>query len=271
MKVADIHALLPTEAALCEIFIREFNEQPGWTCYPETGCFDILVAHESGRQIGVEAKLRLNAKVAQQILPRLGEELHGHTGPDHRLVIVASITEANAGIARMLDMFGIPVWAPYVRERWTLGEGGRCEPFHEASFELEQRLRHDADCAEPPRIIGYHWHCALFDWNPPERVPLPAIPPTVAAGVPCPIQLTPWKQAALRVLARLRVQGNITAKEITAEGCSPSTWTQRWLAQGAKRGEWVETATLPKFDEQHPEHYAAAVAAFQASQLGKAA
>lgn len=260
MKAADIQALLPTEAALCELFIREFNEQPGWTCYPETGGFDVLVAHDSGRQIGVEAKLRLNAKVADQILPSHGKELHGHPGPDHRLVIVASITEANAGIARMLEMFGIPVWSPRIHQAWN----DRYEITYEPIFDLEQRLRKDADCTEAARW-GYHFHPALFDWNPPERVPLPDMPPLVAAGVPCPVQLTPWKQAALRVLARLRVQGSITTKEITAEGCSPSSWTQRWLTQGARRGQWVETAALPKFDEQHPEHYAAALEAARAA------
>jgi hypothetical protein len=266
MKPADLQALFPTEAALCALFIREFNEQPGWTCYPETGGFDVLVAHESGRQIGVEAKQRLNAKVAEQALPSHGEELHSRSGPDHRLVIVTSITEANAGIARMLEMFGIPVWAPRIQQGWN----DRHETTHEATFDLERRLRDDAECTEPPRF-QYHWHSALFDWNPVERVTLPDLPPCVAAGVPCPIQLTPWKQAALRVLARLRVQGSITAKEITAEGCSPSNWTQRWLKQGAHRGQWVETGAMPKFDEQHPEHYAAAVAQMQANQLEKAA
>lgn len=267
MKHADIQQLLPTESALCDLFIREFNEQPGWICYPETGGFDVLVANESGRQIGVEAKQRLNAKVAAQILPGRGEELHGREGPDHRLVIVTSITEANAGIARMLEMFGIPVWAPRVYDRINV-RGTAFEPV--ATFELERRLRDDAGCAEPARF-QYHWHNALFDWNPPERVKLPDLPPLVAAGVPCPIQLTPWKQAALRVLARLRVQGSITAKEIKAEGCSPSTWTQRWLTQGAKRGEWVETGAIPKFDEQHPEHFAAALERARADLEAKSA
>lgn len=266
MKSADIHALLPTEAALCDLFIREFNAQPGWTCYPETGGFDVVVAHESGRQIGVEAKQRLNAKVAQQILPSSGIELHGRAGPDHRLVIVASITEANEGIARMLEMFGIPVWAPRVYERWN----EQHETIRTPTFDLVSRMRNDAECSDPPRF-QYHWHSALFDWNPPERVPLPAIPPCVPAGVPGPVQLTPWKQAALRVLARLRAQGSITTKEIKAEGCSPSNWTQRWLTQGAIRGQWVETDALPKFDEQHPEQYAAAVAALRPSAMEKVA
>lgn len=265
MKSADVQELIPTEAALCALFIREFNEQPGWTCYPETGGFDVLVAHESGRQVGVEAKLRLNAKVAEQILPRAGEELHLREGPDHRLVIVGSITEANAGIARMLEMFGIPVWAPRLHQGWDRDEAGQYREVREAIFDVKGKLGNDEDCAQPPAFT-YHWHSAFFDWNPPERVPLPDMPPLVAAGVPCPIKLTPWKQAALRVLARLRVQGSITAKEIRADGCSPSMWTQRWLRSGNVRGQWVETDRLPKFDEQHPEHYAVALANARAAE-----
>nr|WP_139181169.1 hypothetical protein [Pseudomonas aeruginosa] len=58
--------LVQSEAELCAAFIDEFNRVPGWTCYPETAGFDILVVHAEGRQIGVEAKLQLNAKVAAQ-------------------------------------------------------------------------------------------------------------------------------------------------------------------------------------------------------------
>ncbi|MBA4913889.1 hypothetical protein H2N59_12065 [Pseudomonas aeruginosa] len=50
--------LVQSEAELCAAFIDEFNRVPGWTCYPETAGFDILVVHEDGRQIGVEAKLQ---------------------------------------------------------------------------------------------------------------------------------------------------------------------------------------------------------------------
>lgn len=101
MKADEIKALIPTEAELCAIFIRDMNAQDGWVCYPETGGFDILAVHESGRQIGVEAKLILNAKVADQIFPTDGSLRYSDEGPDHRLVIVRSITDANAGIARL--------------------------------------------------------------------------------------------------------------------------------------------------------------------------
>lgn len=254
-----VKALFPTETSLCELFIAEFNGQPGWTCYPETGGFDIVVAHESGRQIGVEAKLRLNAKVADQILPSDASQRYTQQGPDHRLVIVASITEANAGIAKMLGHLGVEVWVPRIGER--IGAGYRIEPY--AEFGVREKLWKDEEVSSEPRHYGgrdaTHFYTGMFDWNPIERLQLPDVAPSLPAGVPCPIQLTPWKQAALRVLARLRVQGSITAREITAEGCSPSMWTQRWLDRGAVRGGWVETDRLPKFDEQHPDVYAVAL------------
>lgn len=251
-----VKALFPTETSLCELFIAEFNDQAGWTCYPETDGFDIVVAHESGRQIGVEAKLRLNAKVADQILPEDAWFRYGQRGPDHRLVIVASITEANAGIAKMLSQLGVEVWAPRVGE--TFGRGYTVQTY--AEFRVRERLWQDEEVSKPCNRFGSaHYYAGMFDWNPAERLQLPDVAPLLPAGVPCPIQLTPWKQAALRVLARLRLQGSITAKEIAAEGCSPSMWTQRWLGRGSERGQWVETDRLPKFDEQHPEIYAVAL------------
>lgn len=73
------------------------------------------------------------------------------------------------------------------------------------------------------------------------------------------MNLSPQQEAAIRVLARLRVQGYITAKQIVAEGISPSMWTQHWLQRGAVKGQWIDTPRLPKLDEQHPELFALAL------------
>lgn len=263
----ELKRLIPTETELCSIFMRDFNEQPGWICYPETGGFDVLVAHESGRQIGVEAKLQLNAKVADQILPSNSSMAWSRQGPDHRLVIVRSITEANAGIAKMLGQLGVSVWAPRVDTRLLKDGSWNSETY--AHFHIHHEMWADGTVAQAPTSYGgreaYHSYVGLFDWNPEQRIDLPAAVPTVPAGVPAPVRMTPWKQAAVRVLARLRVQGAITAREIAAEGCSPSMWTQRWLDHGSGRGQWVESARMPKFDEQHPELYAIALENAQAA------
>lgn len=260
MKADELKVLIPTEAVLCAAFIRDFNAVPGWTCYPETGGYDVLVAHDDGRQIGVEAKLQLNAKVADQILP--SEQWHrwDAAGPDHRLVIVRSITEANAGIAKMLRYLGVEVWEPWCGAR--IGSG--CSIEQRVEFQVESKLFYDkqavADPRDGPYPSGEHSGVALYDWNPSQRIQLPEVPPTTLAGVPSPVQMTPWKMAAIRVLARLRVQGYITAKEIAGQGCAPSTWTQQWLARGPIRGQWLETDKTPRLDQQHPELYALALA-----------
>ena len=221
--------------------MEEFNALPGWTCYPETGGFDVLVVHEDGRQIGVEAKLKLNAKVADQILPGEWDDRWSKPGPDHRMVIVGTITEANYGICRMLAMFGIPVLAPTMRTRH---HRGNTEAIPE--FDLSYWMRH---C----------YRDELFDWNPESRCAVPIVVPDLPAGVPCPVRFTPWKEAALRVLAQLRRQGFITAKQIAEHKISSTSWTQGarpWLRKGDVRGQWVETEHMPKFDEQHPEAWA---------------
>ena len=104
--------LFKSEAELCALFIREFSALDCWTCYPEAGGFDVLVVHDDGRQIGVEAKLVLNAKVADQIMPALGDDYLQTPAPDYRLVIVSKISDANAGIAKMLEMMGVFVLRP---------------------------------------------------------------------------------------------------------------------------------------------------------------
>ena len=56
----------------------------------------------------------------------------------------------------------------------------------------------------------------------------------------------------------------LTAKEIVEEGCSASTWTQRWLVRHSVRGHWVESDQMPTFDVQHPDMYAIALASAKA-------
>lgn len=237
------------EADLCALFIQAFSVFPDWTCYPEAAGFDVLVVHRDGRQIGVEAKLSLNAKVAEQILPGCGDDLYGKPGPDYRMVIVSKITDASAGIVKMLERLGVTVLLP--RSRWT--KEGDTYTFDLAHTLLEVSER-------KPFYDGY-----MFDWNPPERCHVPIMVTHLPAGVPAPVRLTPWKESALKVMAQLRSQGFITAKQIDGHGIGVTAWTQpsgskpAWLAKGVVRGTWIETEHLPAFDKQHPEVYALAV------------
>jgi len=238
------------ETDLCAVFINEFNAVPGWTCYPEAAGFDVLVVHESGRQIGVEAKLSLNAKVADQILPNRGDEYYGRPGPDHRLVIVSKITDASAGIAKMLERLGVAVMCT----RESCDMQGKY-----FTFQLDYQLLHR------DRDRTYMGEERLFDWWPSERCQVPVLVSNLPAGVPAPVRLTPWKEAALKVIALMRRQGFITGKQVASYGIGITSWTQgtsskpAWLEKGTVRGQWIETPHLPAFELQHPEVYALAV------------
>lgn len=256
MKAAEVKAHFPSEAALCDCFLRDLAKLGGWTAYPETAGYDILAVYDAtGHQLGIEAKLALNAKVADQILPSqyMGYGNKHVSGPDFRAVIVPYIGEASAGIAKMLGILGAMVWAPQFRGR---DEGfsfnrflNKCAPSHAD--------RREYDSSDGPL---HEWDIAWHDWNPPERCQLPQIIPMVRAGVPAPIQLTPWKIGALRVLADIALDGFVTAKSVRAHGIDARRFcaSDGWL-ETLGDGRWGR-GKIPAFDQQHPEAYEQALA-----------
>lgn len=275
MTAADIKAVFPTEAALCAAFIEDVRTVGGWTVYPETAGFDILCVYDkTGHQLGVEAKLALNAKVADQILPPIDSYAWDQPGPDFRAVLVPSITDANAGIAKLLGVVGVmvfkPGWASRRGERCGASSygNGRIHPTFIGSFQSNgwPHRPYDQTCGRLKDWDSVAWH----DWNPATRCPLPSIVPNVAAGVPGPVMLTPWKIGALRVLAELEVEGSITAKGVRAYGIDPRRFcaSDGWL-QSAGGGRWTR-GTVPAFHQQHPEAYATVLAEYHAKRQSAA-
>lgn len=262
MKAAEVKSHFPDEASLCDMFIRDMRAMGGWTIYPETAGFDILLVRDAtGHQLGVEAKLQLNAKVASQILPsdRMGYRT-GVPGPDFRAVIVPCITESNEGIAEMLRILGVQVFAPDTRYRG------------EMQFTLTRHYgQKDARAFDITHGELMEWDLAWHDWNPPKRCELPSIVPDVRAGVPAPLRLTPWKIGALKVLADLELDGFVTAKSVRDHNvdarrfCASDGWL---VALGG--GRWGR-GSVPAFDQQHPEAYAQILAEAKAKRQGKAA
>ncbi|KRD71426.1 hypothetical protein [Lysobacter sp. Root96] len=256
MNATEAKAAFPSEAALCDCFIDSIRRLGGWTIYPETAGFDILAVYDStGHQLGVEAKQTLNAKVADQILPDhyMGYGEGGVEGPDFRAVIVPHISEASAGIAKMLGILGVQVWTPeanYSRDPTF----DRALDKHYTGSKPDRRMY---DSSAGPLM---DWDMAWHDWNPPKRCHLPEIVPMVRAGVPAPIQLTPWKIGALRVLALLELDGYVTAKSVRDCGIDARRFcsTDGWL-QSLGGGRWGR-GTVPAFDQQHPEAYAEVLA-----------
>ena len=74
-----------TEGALCEAF-AEWARAEGFTVYPETAGWDMLLVAADGHQLGIEAKLSLNLKVLAQALK--GCTYSAERGPDYRAILV---------------------------------------------------------------------------------------------------------------------------------------------------------------------------------------
>lgn len=246
MKAAEVKAIFPDEASLCDMFIRDMRAMGGWTIYPETAGFDILLVRDATKhQLGIQAKLQLNAKVASQILPGDGG---GYgicvPGPDFRAVIVPRITESNGGIAQMLKILGVQVLSP---DRRHLGV---------MQFSLSRFRGNDAREFDVTTGKLMEWDLAWHDWNPSKRCELPSIMPDVRAGVPAPIQLTPWKIGALKVLADIELDGFVTAKSVRSHNVDPRRFcaSDGWLTPLGE-GRWGR-GKVPDFDQQHPEAYA---------------
>lgn len=273
MKASEIKEAFPTESALCDCFIASMREIGGWTVYPETAGFDILCVYDAtGHQLAVEAKLQLNAKVAQQILPGhyMGFGESDVAGPDYRAVIVPAITEASAGIGEMLGILGVQVWTPSKDYRAS-------NESYETFLSFRAALnKYGHDRYVDRRLYDgasgdLQWEVAWHDWNPPRRCELPDMVPSVRAGVPSPIKLTPWKIGALRVLADLEVHGFVTAKSVRERGVDARRFcaADGWL-EPLGNGRWG-MGHIPRFDQQHPKEYAEILLALKTEQHAEVA
>jgi hypothetical protein len=217
-----------TEADLCAAFIAWAS--PHVQCYAEWAGWDILLVYPDGYQLGIQAKLRLNAEVIRQAAP---DSYETERGPDFRGILVPTVNPLS-GVAYRL---GLVVFHPWYDGKFRPALDGR-------------DIRHPVWSGED----------LWTDWNPGKRHELPPVPTDAIAGSPCPITLTPWKLAAIDVLAELQITGTITTKRMRALGVSPSRWlSSRWLIPGDKRGVWLRGDECPPFDAQHPKAFAAAL------------
>lgn len=229
-----------TEAELCEAFTA-WAKVRGYTVYPETAGWDMLLIDAEGRQIGVEAKLDLNLKVIAQAMKE--SWYREGPGPDHRAVLVP---ETREGVEPILATCGIHLFTPRSTSYTT--------------DELKHGLRWKFD--------NHHFDLPMFDWNPSVRCQVPEYMPDVPAGVPSPRTLSPWKVGALKVLAVLELQGFVTRDDIRKAGNDPRRWcaSDGYLRQGGN-GRWLRAPHTPPFDVQHATVYTQ-IRRDQASALG---
>lgn len=225
-------AAFTSETALCAEFIANATKDGKWVAYAETGGWDIVMVRKAdGFQIGIQAKLTLNAKVLDQSLPDRYWD-RGTIGPDCRAVLVPS--GSCGGLSRICEFLGITVirqQSPDERARYA----------HGFTPDLPSERYSDGSGAR-------HW----MEWAPVNRVKLPDFIPDVAAGSSAPVQLTDWKVKALKLCILLE-QRPVTRADFKALSLDPSRWTQFWLIK--KPEGYVPSRYMPNFKAQHPVNY----------------
>lgn len=231
-------ASFATEAALCEAFLAEVRrvqssgKSAKWTAYPETGGFDILLVREAdGFQVGIEAKLALNATVLTQALPGWRWEA-ALTGPDCRAVLVPK--GCASGLSDICQHLGITVIA------MAAPRPSRAPLYAPGLPSVSRNTR-----------VNQDWH----EWCPLNRIALPDYIPDVAAGKSAPVKLSEWKIAAIK-MAILLERRAVTRADFRALKMSPTRWLDPrdgWLTR-CEDG-YIATPRLPDFKAQHPVNY----------------
>ncbi|WP_201829606.1 hypothetical protein [Microvirga zambiensis] len=220
------------EADLCAAFIEAATKDGTWKAYPETAGFDILLVRDDGVQIGIEAKLALNAKVLSQILPGHVSYSYAATGPDYRAVLVpAGKDGALSSVCAALGITVITCRGDDPGNRWYRNYGP------------ELPSTRDVDARD--------WH----EWAPMKRCEVPAYVPDVAAGVASPVSLSVWKVKAIK-LAIILEERPVTRADFKALQISPTRWTDPYTGWLKKTDHgYVAGAYLPDFMAQHPRNY----------------
>lgn len=203
-----------TEAELCGQFIKWLQQFPGWTVYAETGGWDMLLVRGDGVQLGIQAKLQFNATLLRQTLPARWDT----EGPDYRAILLP--TGSNTRDVRDVCQF-CGIVHIYATTSW----------FH-------------------PGLDLDDWPA----WCPKRRIELPEFVPDVTAGASAPLQLTNWKIRALRLCARLEINGHVTAADFKRLALDKRRWVNGsdWLRLDAN-GEHYTRGRALRFDKQHPE------------------
>ncbi|SDR10230.1 hypothetical protein [Pseudovibrio sp. Tun.PSC04-5.I4] len=216
-------AQFQTEHEMCSRFLENLPE--GWTAYPEWQNWDIVLVRDSdGFQIGIEAKLRLNAKVVTQAAERSYQV--DKPGPDCRAVLIPEgYTNDFAVVCSLLNLQIITM-----RDKL-------------------ENPRYDRDWFLPelpdPDRFSYNYFPEFY---PVSRLPLPEVVPTVEAGKPCPVRLTDWKLKAMKLSILLEKYGFVTRRTFKALSLSPTLFlyeNNHWMKRGSTRGQWQKACDFP--------------------------
>lgn len=242
-----------SEAALCAAFISQLPA--GWTAYAETGGFDILLVRDvDGAQIGIEAKLTLNAKVIEQA----AGVAHWHQAeePDFRAVLVP--WGRSSGLAGVCSLIGITVIEMATKELYLSWR--RPDQYGYARRDVK-KFRPDLPVIRED--TWYYWRKEWHDRCPVQRVTLPEYIPDVAAGASAPTQLSIWKISAIKLCILLDRRGYVTSADFKELKISPSRWTQHFLEKGPVKGQYVRGKYTPDYRSAHPVNFGQIEADFE--------
>ena len=236
------------EVDLCSAFLSCIPE--GWTPYAETGGFDILLVRKSdGFQIGVEAKLKLNAKVIAQVAETSCS--YGLVGPapDCRAVLVPEYV--NGDLTTVCALLGITPIRMRSQKAYRFG-----------SREISPSNSFSPWLPDESQTYGNrHW----FERCPDSRIKLPDYIPDVVAGDKSPLTLTEWKIKAIKIVVTLEKYGFVTRRDFKHFGIDMKRWTDPysgWLVKDGQGG-WIAGDYLPDFRAQHPRNFVEIEADFE--------
>lgn len=210
----------------------------GWTAYHETAGWDVLlVCDTTGRQIGIEAKLSLNAKVLEQALS--GLRYADSAGPDYRAVLVPADACQNHMTSLVRHLGIVIMTVDRHTMAWPETQVWRLEP------------------GELPKEDGFYWSQNWPSWLPAQRCPLPEYVPDVSGGDAAPVALTPWKIKAIKLMILLERRGSVHRSDMKALGISPTRWCDSYHGFLAPTpGGYVACARTPDLKAQHPKNWA---------------
>lgn len=212
-----------------------------WTVYHETGGYDlVLVEDQTGVQVAIEAKLALNLKVINQVLPNR----YDRDGADYRAVLIPS-GGYQPGLGGICAQIGINVLTVY---NSRMSYGGDAAPEWNVADQLpNERSEYDFAMKD--------WH----PWLPARRIELPDYVPDVMGGKASPVALTDWKIRAIKLLIILDRRGHVTRKDMKALNISATRWTAAsygYLVPDRALGGYVASDNTPDLRAQHPRNYA---------------
>lgn len=231
------------EADLVADFCREVErlnglthyEHPIWTAYHETAGWDLLlVDRETGTQIGIEAKLTVNAKVIEQALKGPYTDVNG---PDFRAILVP-----DSGLQLHLRTIALALGFTIIVVR--------SRSYGPEVVEINPTL--------PSSDRWWGGIEKWVPWHPEKRETLPDYVPDVMGGHAAPVALTDWKVKAIKLLILLDRRGFVTRRDMDHFKLSYSRWTcwrSGYLVRDPGLG-YVRCQRTPNLKRQHPRNWA---------------